>query len=70
MAKLINGKNDANGGFDYLVSVDTFNRRAKRKGRNPSTGAFETNSTTNSVNRQYCLSLGAIGSACVHIAAS
>lgn len=67
MAQLINGKNDANGGFDYLVTVDTFSRRAKRDGRVPTVGAFETNSTTNSVNRSYCLNFGAVGNACVHI---
>lgn len=68
MANVITGNNNYQGGFNYLVTVYVYQRRAKRKGRNPSTNpAFAPNSQLGIVNRSYCMNFGKFGNACVHI---
>ena len=44
----LSGQN-ANGGFDYTIGFGSTTKRAKRDGRNPSTGAFAPNQTTGAV---------------------
>lgn len=44
----LSGQN-ANGGFDYTVVFGGTVKKAKRDGRNPSTGAFAPNQTTGAV---------------------
>lgn len=41
----LSGQN-ANGGYDYTITFGNNSRRAKRDGRNPSTGAFTSGQTT------------------------
>lgn len=41
----LSGQN-ADGGFDYIIVFGSTTKRAKRDGRNPSTGAFAPNQTT------------------------
>lgn len=41
----LSGRNE-DGGFDYIVVFGSTTKRAKRDGRNPSTGAFAPNQTT------------------------
>lgn len=40
---------NANGGFDYTIEFGGTTKRAKRDGRNPSTGAFAPNQSTGTV---------------------
>lgn len=44
----LSGQN-ANGGFDYTIGFGSTTKRAKRDGRNPSTGAFAPNQSTGAV---------------------
>lgn len=44
----LSGQN-ANGGFDYTIRFGSTTKRAKRDGRNPSTGAFAPNQKTGAV---------------------
>lgn len=48
----LEGKNDGNG-YDYQITVVTTTTRAKRDGRNPSTGAFAPNQSAKSVRDNY-----------------
>ena len=54
-------------GFYYIVTALTANRRAKRKGRNPSTNFFPPLTSSGSVDISYCTDFGSAGNACVHI---
>ena len=64
---VVGSNNTPSKGYDYIVTALTANRRAKRKGRNPSTNFFPPLTSSGSVDISYCTDFGSAGNACVHI---